>query len=88
MKYWGFSSLKPKQEEAINALLLGNDVLGLLPTGGGKSMLYLIPPLVKKRAMIIISPLISLMDDQKDKLVKMNIPVSALHSNNKNKDRK
>jgi len=87
MKYWGFSSLKPKQEEAINALLLGNDVLGLLPTGGGKSMLYLIPPLVKKRAMIIISPLISLMDDQKDKLVKMNIPVSALHSNNKNKDR-
>ena len=86
-KYWGFSSLKPKQEEAINALLLGNDVLGLLPTGGGKSMLYLIPPLVKRRAMIVISPLISLMDDQKDKLVKMNIPVSALHSNNKNKEK-
>ena len=86
-KYWGFSTLKEKQVEVINELLLGNDVIGLLPTGYGKSMCYLIPPLVTKKAIIIISPLISLMDDQKDKLIKMNIPVSALHGNNKNKDR-
>ena len=50
-------------------------------------MLYLIPPLVTKKTMIIISPLISLMDDQKEKLVKMDIPVSALHGNNKKKDK-
>ena len=86
-KYWGFSTLKDKQVEVINELLLGNDVIGLLPTGYGKSMCYLIPPLVTKKAIIIISPLISLMDDQKDKLIKMNIPVSALHGNNKNKDK-
>jgi len=86
-KYWGFSNLKEKQIEVINELLLGNDVIGLLPTGYGKSMCYLLPALVSKKAIIIISPLISLMDDQKDKLIKMNIPVSALHGNNKQKDR-
>jgi RecQ family ATP-dependent DNA helicase len=86
-KYWGFSKLKEKQVEVINELLLGNDVIGLLPTGYGKSMCYLIPPLVTKKAIIIISPLISLMDDQKDKLLKKDIPVSALHGNNKNKDK-
>jgi ATP-dependent DNA helicase RecQ len=85
-KYWGFSTLKDKQIEVINELLLGNDVIGLLPTGYGKSMCYLLPPLLTKKAIIIISPLISLMDDQKDKLLKMNIGVSALHGNNKNKD--
>lgn len=86
-KYWGFSELKDKQIAVINELLLGNDVVGLLPTGYGKSMCYLIPPLVTKKAIIIISPLISLMDDQKEKLIKMNIPVAALHGNNKNKDK-
>jgi superfamily II DNA helicase RecQ len=85
-KYWGFSTLKEKQVEVINELLLGNDVIGLLPTGYGKSMCYLLPPLLTKKAIIIISPLISLMDDQKDKLLKMNIGVSALHGNNKRKD--
>jgi RecQ family ATP-dependent DNA helicase len=86
-KYWGFSNLKDKQIDVINELLLGKDVIGLLPTGYGKSMCYLIPSLVTKKAIIIISPLISLMDDQKEKLIKMNIPVSALHGNNKNKDK-
>jgi RecQ family ATP-dependent DNA helicase len=85
-KYWGYSELKKKQIDVINELLLGNDVIGLLPTGYGKSMCYLIPPLVSNKTMIIISPLISLMDDQKDKLLKLGIPVSALHGNNKHKD--
>jgi len=61
-------------------------VIGLLPTGYGKLMCYLIPPLVTKKVMFIISPLISLMDDQKDKLVQMGIPCAALHGNNKNKN--
>jgi ATP-dependent DNA helicase RecQ len=84
-KYWNIEELKDKQFQVINELLLGNDVIGLLPTGYGKSMCYLIPPLVTKRTMIIISPLISLMEDQKEKLNSMNIPCTALHSNNSNK---
>jgi superfamily II DNA helicase RecQ len=85
-KYWGIDSLKPKQYEAINSLLLGNDVIGLLPTGYGKSMCYLIPPLVTRKVMFIISPLISLMEDQRGALLEKGIPCSALHCNNKNKD--
>lgn len=85
-KYWKIEALKDKQFEVINSLLSGNDTIGLLPTGYGKSMCYLIPPLVTRKIIFIISPLISLMDDQKDKLTQMGIPCSALHSNNKNKD--
>lgn len=85
-KYWGIDNLKDKQFEVINNILLGNDVIGLLPTGYGKSMCYLIPPLVSKKTIFIISPLISLMEDQKEKLNNMNIPCSALHSNNINRE--
>ncbi len=84
-KYFGYSELKEKQYSVINELLTGNDVIGLLPTGYGKSMCYILPPLVTKKTMIIISPLISLMEDQKDKLNNIGIPVSALNSNNTNK---
>ena len=83
-KYWNIDSLKDKQFDVINELLSGNDVIGLLPTGYGKSMCYLIPPLVSKKVMFIISPLISLMDDQKHKLTQMGIKCAALHSNNNN----
>ena len=84
-KYWNFSELKDKQLQIIEALMDKKDVVGLLPTGYGKSMTYIIPPLIKKKAMFIISPLISLMDDQKEKLNNLNIPVATLHSNNKYK---
>jgi ATP-dependent DNA helicase RecQ len=85
-KYWNISQLKDKQIEVINELLLGNDVIGLLPTGYGKSMCYILPPLVTKKIIFIISPLISLMDEQKDKLLEIGIPCSALHGNNSNKN--
>lgn len=85
-KYWKIDSLKEKQIEVINELLLGNDIIGLLPTGYGKSLCYLLPPLITKKTIFIISPLISLMDEQKDKLNKMEIPCAALNGNNKNKD--
>lgn len=84
-KYWNIDKLKDKQYEVINNLLLKKDVIGLLPTGYGKSMCYLLPPLVSKKVMFIISPLISLMEDQKEKLDTMEIPCAALHCNNKNK---
>jgi len=86
LKYWNIENLKEKQIEVIDELLSGNDVIGLLPTGYGKSMCYLLPPLLVKKAMIIISPLISLMDDQKTALLSKGIKCSALHCNNKNKD--
>jgi ATP-dependent DNA helicase RecQ len=86
-KYWKIQNLKDKQFEVINELLLGNDVIGLLPTGYGKSLCYLLPPLVTKKTIFIISPLISLMDDQKEKLIAMKIPCATLHGNNKNKEK-
>lgn len=86
LKYWNIDTLKDKQISVINEILSGNDVIGLLPTGYGKSLCYLLPPLLTKKTIFIISPLISLMDDQKDKLIKMGIPVSALHCNNLNKN--
>ena len=61
--------LKSKQKKVINAILDGKDVVALLPTGYGKSMCYLVPPMINNKAVIVISPLISLMDDQKEKLV-------------------
>jgi RecQ family ATP-dependent DNA helicase len=85
-KYWNITDLKDKQIEVINELLLGNDVIGLLPTGYGKSMCYILPPLITKKIIFIISPLISLMDEQKEKLQSLNILCTALHGNNGNKD--
>ena len=85
LKYFNNIELKDKQIDVINELLSGNDVIGLLPTGYGKSMCYIIPPLITKKTIFIISPLISLMEDQKDNLLKKNIITSTLHCNNKNK---
>ena len=84
-KYFNNIELKDKQIDVINELLLGNDVIGLLPTGYGKSMCYIIPPLITKKTIFVVSPLISLMEDQKDNLLKKNIIVATLHCNNKNK---
>ena len=86
-KYWKIDNLKDKQKEIITNYLSGNDVVGLLPTGYGKSLCYLLPPLITNKVMFIISPLISLMEDQKEKLILMEIPVAALHGNNINKDK-
>ncbi len=84
-KYFKFTELKDKQIEVINSFLKGNDVIGLLPTGYGKSMTYILPPLLTKKTMFVISPLISLMEDQKDNLEKVGITVATLHCNNINK---
>ena len=84
-KYWNFDKLKNKQYDIIQNIIQKKDVIGLLPTGYGKSLTYLLPPLIKKKAIFIISPLISLMEDQKEKLIKMKIKVATLHSHNINK---
>jgi ATP-dependent DNA helicase RecQ len=80
-RYWGFDSLKPLQAEAIRAGLAGRDSLVVLPTGGGKSLCYQVPPAVASGLDLVVSPLISLMKDQVDGLVANGYPAAALHSN-------
>lgn len=68
------------QADAIETVLSGNDALVVMPTGGGKSVCYQIPPLVKKRTCLVVSPLISLMEDQVQALNLRNIPACYLGS--------
>ena len=77
-KYWGFESFRSKQEAIINDVLVQKDTLALLPTGGGKSICYQIPALVKEGICIVISPLVALMKDQTIKLHKRNINAIAI----------
>ena len=63
-KHWGFSAFRPQQQEVIDAALSGRDVLVVMATGSGKSICYQLPPLVNEKMAIVVSPLISLMEDQ------------------------
>ena len=72
-KYWGFSDFRPAQVKVINEAMSSTDVLALLPTGAGKSICFQIPALCKKGICIVISPLISLMNDQVGQLKKRGI---------------
>lgn len=85
-KYWGYSSFRPLQEQIINHVLNGNDVLALLPTGGGKSLCYQVPALVKDGLTIVISPLIALMKDQVSRLKELGINAEAIYSGMHYKD--
>ena len=77
---WGCECLRPLQEEAIQAALERRDSLVVLPTGGGKSLCYQVPPLLAEGLDIVVSPLISLMKDQLDSLRACGYPATALHS--------
>src|SRR5438309_1080430 len=79
-RYWGFSELRPLQEQAIRAGLERRDSLVVMPTGGGKSLCYQVPATLASRTDIVVSPLISLMKDQVDGLRECGYPAGALYS--------
>ena len=79
-KYWHYDSFRPMQKEAIESILSGRDTLVLMPTGGGKSIIYQLPTLANDGLCIVVTPLIALMKDQVDRLRRMGIPAVAVHS--------
>ena len=79
-KYYGYTSFRKGQEDIINEIINGNDVLAIMPTGGGKSICYQIPSLILDGITIVISPLISLMKDQVDALKSMGVNAALINS--------
>jgi len=79
-KYWGFTTFKPLQEEIINSVAEGRDTLGLMPTGGGKSITFQVPALAREGICLVITPLIALMKDQVNRLNDLEIKSIAIHS--------
>ncbi|OIP01239.1 MAG: hypothetical protein AUJ98_04930 [Bacteroidetes bacterium CG2_30_33_31] len=80
IKYWGYSTFRPLQEEVINSVLEGKDTLGLMPTGGGKSLTFQLPALMLEGITIVVTPLIALMKDQVENLSKRKINAKAVYS--------
>ena len=78
--YFGYTSFRPAQEAPIASLLRNEDVIGIMPTGAGKSICFQIPALCKAGLTIVFSPLISLMKDQVDGLLVQNIPAALINS--------
>lgn len=79
-EHFGYSSFRSGQKEIIDTILSGRDVLGVLPTGGGKSICYQLTALMLPGLTVVVSPLISLMKDQVDTLTQLGIPAAYLNS--------
>jgi len=79
-QYWGHSTFRVPQEDIIQAVISGKDVLALLPTGGGKSVCFQVPTLLLEGICIVITPLIALMQDQVEQLKKKGIQAYSVHS--------
>ncbi len=78
-QYFGYSSFRQGQEELTDALLAGRDVLGIMPTGAGKSLCYQVPALMFRGVTIVVSPLVSLMKDQVNALVQQGVSAAYLN---------
>ena len=79
-EYWGYDSFRPKQEEIVLAALDGRDVLAILPTGGGKSVCFQVPALMKEGIALVVTPLIALMKDQVQNLSDRGIKALCVHA--------
>lgn len=79
-RYWGHDSFRPMQEEIISSALEGRDVLAILPTGGGKSVCFQVPALIRDGVALVVTPLVALMKDQVQNLEARGIRALALHS--------
>ena len=78
--YWGYDSFRPMQEEIIREALEGKDVLAILPTGGGKSVCFQVPAMLRDGLTLVVTPLIALMKDQVEQLSRRGIRALALHT--------
>lgn len=85
-QHFGYSTFRPGQKEIIDTILSGRDALGVLPTGGGKSVCYQLSALMLPGLTVVISPLISLMKDQVDTLTQLGIPAAYLNSTISNEE--
>ena len=79
-EYWGYDAFRPKQEEIVNAALEGRDVLAILPTGGGKSVCFQVPGMMKDGIAIVVTPLIALMKDQVQNLTDRGIRALCINA--------
>jgi ATP-dependent DNA helicase RecQ len=79
-RYWKHPQFRPLQEDIINTVLEGKDTLALLPTGGGKSVCFQVPAMLKEGLCVVITPLIALMKDQVEQLKRRGIEAIAIHS--------
>jgi ATP-dependent DNA helicase RecQ len=85
-QYWGFDKFRPNQTPIVESIINGFDTLALLPTGGGKSICYQVPGLVREGMCLVVSPLIALMQDQVESLKKVGIKAQAITSDMSRKE--
>ena len=79
-RWFGFDAFRPGQEAVVRDALAGRDLLAIMPTGGGKSLCFQLPALLRPGVMLVVSPLIALMQDQVRLLQDMGIPATYLNS--------
>src|SRR3712207_6703208 len=80
LKYFGYTAFRPGQKALIEAVMAGQDALGVMPTGGGKSLSFQLPAALLPGTTVVVSPLIALMKDQVDALNARGIAAAAFHS--------
>ena len=79
-KYWGYDSFRPMQEDIVNSALEGRDVLAILPTGGGKSVCFQVPSMIREGIAIVVTPLVALMKDQVQNLASRGIKALSVNA--------